>query len=301
MNEVVRITVRLTVSCMIAAAVMGTVFVFTDPLKRDNERLHERRVMLELLGYDDRNPPPDGLELRAVYRYVLGAEQDRRLGYVVPLREGAEHPFALVVMDLDGAFAGRYGLDVPAGKLAGANDRDAALRAVLPAGTPLEYAERSIVVERDGRREAFLLPGRFTGYKTFIRIMLALDAEFTVIGFRVLEHEEDPGLGAEIEKDYFRHQFRDKGLAQLKDLKVIKVPLSDAYRAYLIDRVDPAADRTALRAKYRDQDIHALTGATISSEAVTNGIRAMARKFAYRLRVLDRVIREQEIPAGIGR
>ena len=40
--------------------------------------------------------------------------------------------------------------------------------------------------------------------------MLALDPQFSLLGLEILEHEEDPGLGAEIEQDYFRNQFKGK-------------------------------------------------------------------------------------------
>jgi electron transport complex protein RnfG len=296
-NEIVRITVKLTVSCIIAASIMGTAFVFTDQLKRQNERLHEREVMLQLLGYDKANPPPDGLALRWVYRYILGTGDAKQLGYLVPLKQGAGHPYQLMVLNLDGSFAAGYGLSLPEDKVYLEDERAAALQAVLKSGTPVTYADESIVVERDGQRRAFLLPGKFPGFKTFIRIMLALKPDFTIIGFQVLEQEEDPGLGAEIEKDYFRNQFRGKTFAKLKELKVIKVPLSDEYRKYLVDENEQV--RPELNDKYRNEDIHALTGATISSDAVTRGIQAMVTKFAYRLKVLDRAIKEQDIPAAL--
>ena len=50
-----------------------------------------------------------------------------------------------------------------------------------------------------------------------------------------------------------------------------------------------------IRRKYQDQDIYALTGATISSEAVTNGVRGIIKRFAYRVEILDGVIASQKI------
>ena len=46
---------------------------------------------------------------------------------------------------------------------------------------------------------------------------------------------------------------------------------------------------------YRDKDIYALTGATISSTSVTSGVKAIVKKFAYRVSILDRVLAEQGI------
>jgi electron transport complex protein RnfG len=39
-----------------------------------------------------------------------------------------------------------------------------------------------------------------------------------------------------------------------------------------------------------------LTGATISSAAVTNGVKGMVRKFAYRIQILDQAITTEKIP-----
>jgi electron transport complex protein RnfG len=47
---------------------------------------------------------------------------------------------------------------------------------------------------------------------------------------------------------------------------------------------------------YREKDIYALTGATISSAAVTSGVKGMAQKFAYRIQILDRAIDAGDIP-----
>ena len=55
------------------------------------------------------------------------------------------------------------------------------------------------------------------------------------------------------------------------------------------------AELEQIMKKYRDNDIYALTGATISTKAVSDGIRAIVKKFAYRVGVLDKVLREKDI------
>jgi len=49
------------------------------------------------------------------------------------------------------------------------------------------------------------------------------------------------------------------------------------------------------RQRYKDEDIHALTGATISSAAVTNGVKSMVKKFAYRIQILDQALADGEV------
>ncbi len=60
-------------------------------------------------------------------------------------------------------------------------------------------------------------------------------------------------------------------------------------RGALPRRRQPAA----IMEKYRLQDIYALTGATISTDAVVMGIKAMTKKFAYRIETLDAVLADQ--------
>ena len=74
-----------------------------------------------------------------------------------------------------------------------------------------------------------MIPGVTQGFKTFIKLMVSLDPKFTVTGIAITESEEDPGLGAEIEQNYFRNQFVGKSVDILKNLKVVKDPLPPEY------------------------------------------------------------------------
>ena len=78
--------------------------------------------------------------------------------------------------------------------------------------------------------------------------MLAVDPAFTILGLEVLEHEEDPGLGAEIEQDYFKNQFKGKPFEALKTIEVVKAPIPDDYLEALNGKV---GEEDIL--KFRDQ------------------------------------------------
>jgi len=74
------------------------------------------------------------------------------------------------------------------------------------------------------------------GYGGQIVLLIAISTQTnTMVGMRVLEHQETPGLGSEITSSHFQEQFHDK-------------PLSDSFEL--------------------NRDIQALSGATISSRAV---------------------------------
>lgn len=78
------------------------------------------------------------------------------------------------------------------------------------------------------------------GYSSYINTFIAVDKDFKVIKISVLSHAETPGLGDEIESDSFKNQFKGK---DIEHLKVIKTETTE--------------------------DIQAISGATISSRAVT--------------------------------
>jgi electron transport complex protein RnfG len=160
-------------------------------------------------------------------------------------------------------------------------------------GNAIRFAEQFQVVNDGNERAAYLITGKFPGYKTSIAVMLALNTDFSIIGFDVLEHEEDPGLGGEIEKPYFKNQFKDKPFEVMRDIDVIKEPIPDEYLEAL-ERDLPPEQIEEIMEKYRSNDIYALTGATISAVAVADGLKGMIKKFAYRVSLLDSVTEKNE-------
>jgi electron transport complex protein RnfG len=202
-----------------------------------------------------------------------------------------------VTIDLAGGFLAQTPVALAAEKAAEEGDRTQAIAAAIGADKGLRYADQTIVVTNDNKRTAYLLPGRFPGFKTFIGAILALDRNFSILGLEIMEHEEDPGLGAEIDQEYFKNQFKGKPLETVKKLEVVKTPLPEEYlQALEAEKSGLGAEEVArIQEQYQDNDIYALTGATISSRSVTNGVKAMVKKFAYRLAILDRVLVEQHI------
>jgi electron transport complex protein RnfG len=294
MKDILTIIFRLTVACLLAGLVMGSVFIATNKAKKHNIHVNEQKVMLSLLGYSEKNPAPESVAMHEVYRYLVGEGEALAMGYLLPLRDGS---FSFVTIDLAGGFVAQTPVAIAAEKAAEAGDRTQAIAAAIGADKPLRYADQTIVVTNDNKRTAYLLPGRFPGFKTFIGAILALDQNFSILGLEIMEHEEDPGLGAEIDQEYFKNQFKGKPLETVKKLEVVKTPLPEEYLQGLeADKYGLGPEEVArIQAQYQDNDIYALTGATISSRSVTNGVKAMVKKFAYRLAILDRVLVEQHI------
>lgn len=82
------------------------------------------------------------------------------------------------------------------------------------------------------------------GYGDVIKLMVGIRADGTISGIDIVSHTETPGLGANADEPKFKNQFKDK-LASLLTLK---------------------------KGATEPQDIDAMGGATITSNAVTNAV-----------------------------
>lgn len=108
----------------------------------------------------------------------------------------------------------------------------------------------------DPKEIGYIVEGFGKGYSSYIHVLASVDKDFIVQKISVLGHGETPGLGDEIEKDYFLDQFSGKSA---DNLVVIKGETPDK--------------------------IAAITGATISSRAVTedgvkNGVLMLKEKLS---------------------
>lgn len=292
MKDIFTIIFRLTLSCILAGTVMGTTFVFTNKAKKHNEHLKEERVAYSLLGFD--KEPPATVALDTIYRYVVSQNGEQSIGYLLPADPKKGSSFLFVQISLDGKLAAQNEVAIEADKIRESGDRDAAILAAIGPSYQIRFADQTQVVTDDSQRVAYLITGKFPGYKTHIAVMMAIRPDFSIIGFEVLEHEEDPGLGGEIEQDYFKNQFKDKPYDILKGLDVVKEPIPTEYLEALEVKIAPE-EIAKIMDKYRGNDIYALTGATISAVAVTDGLKGMVKKFAFRIDTLDSVVKDQNI------
>lgn len=99
--------------------------------------------------------------------------------------------------------------------------------------------------EKGGKVIAYVVPGETKGYGGAIKMMVAVTPDGKVIKYEILSHNETPGLGDNANKEPFKKQFVGK---TAEDLVVTKDPSNT-------------------------KNIQAMTGATISSKAVTKGVK----------------------------
>jgi len=97
----------------------------------------------------------------------------------------------------------------------------------------------------DNKLEGYAFLSEGQGYQGKIKILSAIEYDLKkIVGIEIIESVETPGLGAKIQEDEFRNQF--KSLDILPAIECIKEETKNKYQ------------------------ITAITGATVSSRAVVN-------------------------------
>ena len=99
--------------------------------------------------------------------------------------------------------------------------------------------------EKGGQAIGYIVPSHTKGYGGDIKLLVAVTPDAHVIDYKILAHNETPGLGDNASKEPFRSKLRGK-----------------------------AADHLIVtKDKNNTEDVQAMTGATISSRAVTRGVK----------------------------
>ena len=286
MKELVKIAFNLTIVCVFAGAVLGLVNWGTQQAKEANQHKREVAISMSLLGFGPGNPAPPSLQMEVISRYLLEVDGKTALGYVVPKGDGKE----LILLSLEGEKL----MSMPAPDMASADINNILSQAL--AGRPVanvSHVEDYQVAVENGAIKGYLITANNQGFKTNIKMMVSLNADFSLRGIAILEHEEDPGLGAEAVEPYFKNQFVGKTAAQLAKIQVVTTPQPDDYRKLLASEPDGhfnTEDMTVLIEQYGDSPIYSITGSTISSKAVTVGVQKAVARFAARLQILNAVM-----------
>ena len=109
----------------------------------------------------------------------------------------------------------------------------------------IELKEVFKCLNSDGELTGWALPAEGFGFQDKIKLVVGLSADGSkVTGLKVVANIETPGLGNKIEDDEWAGQYKD--LSASKKITVVKT-----------------------QRKVEQNEIQAITGATISSEAVT--------------------------------
>ncbi len=133
-------------------------------------------------------------------------------------------------------------------------EEQSALKLVYPEAERYEKKQEHVkyynVYDKADELIGYVLNLKAVGYGGDILLLVGFTLTGEIKGMKILEHQETPGLGASITKEWFQEQYRGKSL---ENLKVVKQP-DEKY-------------------------ILSITGATISSEAVTDIIKKKVMEF----------------------
>ena len=117
-----------------------------------------------------------------------------------------------------------------------------------PHGKNYEY----YAATSSGKPVAYIASTAGKGYSSYIQMLVSLDTDLKIKDVKILHHGETPGLGDQVEdRALFLDQFKGKGLPQI----------------------------VLVKGETRD-NIQAISGATISSRAVTNGVKDAVQTLA---------------------
>lgn len=283
-REMLRIALGLTVVCFVAGVILAFFYAVTQPAKEHNQQRREMETIRHLLGL------PADARVDEVRRYMNWRGNEPDVVYLLPKR--------LLVLDTAGQV--RNAIEVPA-EIATSPSTEArdlwARQAIKASEENFKFSGRFFVGREPGHGPdhtpgslaGYVVEGSTPGYKTWIRFFLALDADFRLRGLEVVQHEEDPGLGAEITQRYFKNQFAGRSFDEVAALEVTKDPLPGAWRKSVEELGGlsfPEWFRRHAPELQQHPGIHAITGSTISSKAVTDGVKKALRNFRTRMQIV---------------
>ena len=126
---------------------------------------------------------------------------------------------------------------------------------VLPAAEEFESQEDGAYYtgSAGGQLVGYVFETEASGYGGKVKVMTGIDAEGAITGVVILSHDETPGLGANAEKPDFLNQFLQQ--APEGGLEVIKYQTPG------------------------EGQIQAMTGATVTSTAVTNAVNQAVAQY----------------------
>ncbi|MDF2943471.1 MAG: RnfABCDGE type electron transport complex subunit [Herbinix sp.] len=142
--------------------------------------------------------------------------------------------------------AGTYYITADTAVKANLKMRDETMKTMVEGSTSIKEIEEKdgwYEVYKDSDLLGYIIPSDTKGYGGTMELLVAVDKDLKIITYKIASSKETPGLGENASKEPFSRQFKGKTEEHLTVTK------------------DPADT----------EDIQAISGATISSKAVTLG------------------------------
>lgn len=153
-----------------------------------------------------------------------------------------------------------------------------ALKVVLPQAT--HFSDRKAGVEIDyyegfDREEqvvGYAVPGEAKGYSSVIQVVVGIDPDGWITGIKITEQKETPGLGTRAVEVPSTRTFWEAILGRGEAEEPGRPWFEAQFTGKLLEDLKVVTGET-------DTEIQALTGATITSRAVTDAVRESMERF----------------------
>ena len=153
-----------------------------------------------------------------------------------------------------------------------------ALRVVLPKARSFSSQQTAGEIDfyrgysSPGEVVGYAFAGSARGYSSEIRLMVGIDTRGTVTGIEVIEEKETPGLGDKISRVPCDRTLWQALAGKGATAEIFRPPFQKQFVGKKLDDLRVITGPT-------DRDIQAITGATITSRAVTKAVRESLEKF----------------------
>ena len=153
-----------------------------------------------------------------------------------------------------------------------------ALKVVIPqavefsdckSGVEIDYYEG---LDKGGEVVGYAFVGEAKGYSSMIKVVVGLDLEGTLTGIEITEQKETPGLGSKDVEIPVNKTFWQAIMGRGESGEPGRPWFEDQFVGKTFKDLKVVIENT-------DTEIHSLTGATITSKAVTKAVRESMEKF----------------------
>lgn len=255
----VKAFVVILLTAVICSALVSASVVILRPIQLNNQMVERSRNIIKLTGLVEQGVTPSDEEMLALYQGM-----DVRILDI----DEAEYNDELDPLTFDARRAvnnPELGVDIPP-------EQDLA-----NLGRRSRFAPIYMVLGEDGRLSRLILPVRGTGMWSMIYGYIALESDLdTIAAVAFYEQNETPGLGDQIMRPEWQAQWKGRHIYD---------EVGEARFAVNHGKVEPGSSTWLY-------EVDALTGATVTADAVTALIRYWFGPNGYR-DFLDK-LREQE-------
>jgi len=153
-----------------------------------------------------------------------------------------------------------------------------ALKVVLPQAVEFSDPKSGVEIEYyeglDQRKEVvgYAFVGKAKGYSSTIKVVVGIDPEGTITGIKITEQKETPGLGTKAVEVPVTRTFWEAILGKGGSAEPGRPRFEDQFTGKILSDLKVVTSKT-------NTEIQALTGATITSKAVTKAVRESIEKF----------------------